>query len=74
MDEKAVKLIIELRMLKKSFDAITKMWYEDAEFCDKFLETDYPFTQSFDELSSDVSNWVENIQERLIKDFEEKNK
>lgn len=58
---KEVKLKVELEKLQDAFAAIATLWAEETEMCDKHLEPDYPFTASFDELSSDVSAWVDGV-------------
>lgn len=58
---KQERLKTELKKLKEAFAAITTLWHEETEMCDKLLEPDYPFAMSFDELSSEVNNWVEGI-------------
>ena len=67
---KQVQLRKELKKLQEAFVEITKLWHEETEICDKVLEPDYPFNSSFDELSSEVNEWVETAREKLTPTFE----
>lgn len=58
-------LIQNLTLLKHSMRKITKMWDEDPDECNKALNTMYPFATSFDDLSKEVENWVEDAQSKL---------
>jgi hypothetical protein len=72
-DLETIKLSRSLLQLKHAFMDILEAW-ELLEYSD--IESDiltelYPFDASFDELTSDVIDWVDDAREKLKSNIEE---
>jgi len=54
-----------LPLMVLSMRKITMIWDKDPEFVDTFLNPEYPFEHSFDELSVSVRKWCDDALNRI---------
>ncbi len=64
------KFVKALDNLEQGFHELNAAWGELTEYDDEgpvreALDTDYPFAESFDELTLRVATWRKNVLERL---------
>ena len=63
MATKKAEVKMVLRRMKQDFIELNELW-QQTEWCDDvddMLTENYPFMESFDELTVDVVKWINNI-------------
>ena len=63
MATKKAEVKMVLRRMKQDFIELNDLW-QQTEWCDDvddMLTENYPFMESFDELTVDVVKWINNI-------------
>ena len=63
MATKKAEVKMVLKRMKQDFIELNELW-QQTEWCDDvddMLTENYPFMESFDELTVDVVKWINNI-------------
>lgn len=59
MTEHDKEILEAMKKFRDSANELTKLWSEASPSTERWLDVDYPFEKSFDEVVMNIATWVE---------------
>jgi hypothetical protein len=63
----AREMLSAIIKFKNAAELILSLWEgQDSEFAAIFLNTQYPFSESFEEIKLSIDTWADNVKDNLL--------